>query len=147
MKALLQRVLSASVAVEGDVVGAIDRGYVVLLGVAPDDGDAQIDWLVDKVLGLRVFANEQGKLDYDLGQIGGSVLLVSQFTLWLIPNEAVDRHLAPLPHPLMLNGSTTRLPSALPAAVPVQTGRFGADMQVSLINDGPFTLSLERNAE
>ena len=81
MKALLQRVLSASVAVEGDVVGAIERGYVVLLGVAPDDGDAQIDWLVDKVLGLRVFANEQGKLDYDLGQIGGSVLLVSQFTL------------------------------------------------------------------
>ena len=62
MKALLQRVLSASVAVEGEVVGAIDRGYVVLLGVAPDDGDAQIEWLVDKVLSLRVFANEQGKI-------------------------------------------------------------------------------------
>ena len=85
MKALLQRVLSASVAVEDDVVGAIDRGYVVLLGVAPDDGDAQIDWLVDKVLGLRVFANEQGKLDYDLGSdwwlgiIGVTVYVVGRY--------------------------------------------------------------------
>ena len=113
MKALL-RVLSASVAVEGEVVGAIDRGYVVLLGVAPEDGDAQIEWLVDKVLGLRVFANEQGKLDYDLRQIGGSVLLVSQFTLLADTQRGRRPSFSAAASLRMLNGSTTRLPWVLP---------------------------------
>ena len=81
MKAILQRVLGASVTVDDEVVGTIGRGYVLLLGVDPNDGDEQITWLVDKVLGLRVFANQQGKLDLDIRQVGGSVLLVSQFTL------------------------------------------------------------------
>ncbi|MEC7560708.1 MAG: D-aminoacyl-tRNA deacylase [Pseudomonadota bacterium] len=147
MKALLQRVLSASVAVEGEVVGAIVRGYVVFLGVSPEDGDAQIEWLVDKVLGLRVFANEQGKLDYDLRQIGGSVLLVSQFTLLADTQRGRRPSFSGAASPAHAERIYNTVALGFAAAVPVQTGRFGADMQVSLINDGPFTLSLELSAQ
>ena len=81
MKAVLQRVLSASVAIDSEVVGVIGRGYLLLVGVEKGDDEAQVAGLVDKVLGLRLFANEYGKLDYDIRQVNGSVLVVSQFTL------------------------------------------------------------------
>ena len=120
---------------------------MVLLGVAPEDGDAQIEWLVDKVLGLRVFANEQGKLDYDLRQIGGSVLLVSQFTLLADTQRGRRPSFSGAATPAHAERIYNTVALGFAAMVPVQTGRFGADMQVSLINDGPFTLSLERSAQ
>ena len=81
MKAVLQRVLSASVSIDAQIVGEIGRGYLLLVGVEKGDDEAQVAGLVDKVLGLRLFANEQGKLDYDIRQVNGSVLVVAQFTL------------------------------------------------------------------
>lgn len=146
MKAILQRVLGASVTVDDEVVGTIGRGYVLLLGVEPNDGDEQITWLVDKVLGLRVFANQQGKLDLDIRQVGGSVLLVSQFTLLADIQRgrrpSFSLAAAPAHAESIYNTVATRLADSLP----VQTGRFGADMQVSLVNDGPFTLTLQRDS-
>jgi D-tyrosyl-tRNA(Tyr) deacylase len=146
MKAVLQRVLGASVTVDDEVVGTIGRGYVLLLGVEPNDGDEQITWLVDKVLGLRVFANQQGKLDLDIRQVGGSVLLVSQFTLLADTQRgrrpSFSLAAAPAHAESIYNAVATRLADSLP----VQTGRFGADMQVSLVNDGPFTLTLQRDS-
>jgi D-tyrosyl-tRNA(Tyr) deacylase len=146
MKAVLQRVLGASVTVDDEVVGTIGRGYLLLLGVEPNDGDEQITWLVDKVLGLRVFANQQGKLDLDIRQVGGSVLLVSQFTLLADTQRgrrpSFSLAAAPAHAESIYNTVATRLADSLP----VQTGRFGADMQVSLVNDGPFTLTLQRDS-
>jgi D-tyrosyl-tRNA(Tyr) deacylase len=146
MKAVLQRVLGASVTVDDEVVGTIGRGYVLLLGVEPNDGDEQITWLVDKVLGLRVFANQQGKLDLDIRQVGGSVLLVSQFTLLADIQRgrrpSFSLAAAPAHAESIYNTVATRLADSLP----VQTGRFGADMRVSLVNDGPFTLTLQRDS-
>jgi D-tyrosyl-tRNA(Tyr) deacylase len=146
MKAILQRVLGASVTVDDEVVGTIGRGYVLLLGVEPNDGDEQITWLVDKVLGLRVFANQQGKLDLDIRQVGGSVLLVSQFTLLADIQRgrrpSFSLAAAPAHAESIYNTVATRLADSLP----VQTGRFGADMRVSLVNDGPFTLTLQRDS-
>ncbi|NCF32155.1 MAG: D-tyrosyl-tRNA(Tyr) deacylase [Proteobacteria bacterium] len=146
MKAVLQRVLGASVTIDDEVVGTIGRGYVLLLGVEPNDGDEQITWLVDKVLGLRVFANQQGKLDLDIRQVGGSVLLVSQFTLLADTQRgrrpSFSLAAAPAHAESIYNTVATRLAHSLP----VQTGQFGADMQVSLVNDGPFTLTLQRDS-
>ena len=146
MKAVLQRELGASVTVDDEVVGTIGRGYVLLLGVEPNDGDEQITWLVDKVLGLRVFANQQGKLDLDIRQVGGSVLLVSQFTLLADIQRgrrpSFSLAAAPAHAESIYNTVATRLADSLP----VQTGRFGADMRVSLVNDGPFTLTLQRDS-
>ena len=146
MKAILQRVLGASVTVDDEVVGTIGRGYVLLLGVEPNDGDEQITWLVDKVLGLRVFANQQGKLDLDIRQVGGSVLLVSQFSLLADIQRgrrpSFSLAAAPAHAESIYNTVATRLADSLP----VQTGRFGADMRVSLVNDGPFTLTLQRDS-
>jgi D-tyrosyl-tRNA(Tyr) deacylase len=139
-------VLGASVTVDDEVVGTIGRGYVLLLGVEPNDGDEQITWLVDKVLGLRVFANQQGKLDLDIRQVGGSVLLVSQFTLLADIQRgrrpSFSLAAAPAHAESIYNTVATRLADSLP----VQTGRFGADMRVSLVNDGPFTLTLQRDS-
>ena len=146
MKAVLQRVLGASVTVDDEVVGTIGRGYLLLLGVESNDGDEQITWLIDKVLGLRVFANQQGKLDLDIRQVGGSVLLVSQFTLLADTRRgrrpSFGLAAAPAHAESIYNTVATRLADSLP----VQTGRFGADMQVSLVNDGPFTLTLQRDS-
>ena len=95
MKAVLQRVLSASVSIDAQIVGEIGRGYLLLVGVEKGDDEAQVAGLVDKVLGLRLFANEQGKLDYDIRQVNGSVLVSLSSRYWPIPNAAGG-------HPLQL---------------------------------------------
>jgi D-tyrosyl-tRNA(Tyr) deacylase len=142
MKAVLQRVLRATVAVDAEVVGEIARGYVLLVGVEQGDDDAQVSWLVDKVLGLRLFANAQDKLDYDICQINGSVLVVSQFTLL----ADIQRGRRPSFSAAAAPDDAERLYNMVVARfaerVPVQSGRFGADMQVTLVNDGPFSLIL-----
>ena len=146
MKAVLQRVLGASVTVDDEVVGTIGRGYVLLLGVEPNDGDEQITWLVDKVLGLRVFANQQGKLDLDIRQVGGSVLLVSQFTLLADTQRGRRPSFSLAAAPAHAESIYNAVAIRLAGSLPLQTGRFGADMQVSLVNDGPFTLTLQRDS-
>lgn len=146
MRVTLQRVSRAEVRVGGEVVGTIGPGYLLLVGFRMGDGLPQIEWMSNKILGLRVFLDDDGKMNWSVEEVGGDILVVSQFTLY---------------------GDTTkgRRPSFVQAADPktakvlyetfvttlrerttqkIETGRFGAMMKVDLINDGPVTLLLER---
>jgi D-tyrosyl-tRNA(Tyr) deacylase len=142
MKAVLQRVLSASVSIDAQIVGEIGRGYLLLVGVEKGDDEAQVAGLVDKVLGLRLFANEQGKLDYDIRQVNGSVLVVSQFTLLADTQRGRRPSFTAAAAPDEAQRLYQEVVQRFAKSVPVQSGRFAADMQVRLVNDGPFTLTL-----
>ncbi|MFP1680188.1 D-aminoacyl-tRNA deacylase [Alloalcanivorax sp. C16-2] len=144
MKVLLQRVTSARVEVAGETVGAIDAGLLALVGVERHDDDAMVARMAERVAGYRIFNDDQGRMNRDVREQGGAVLLVSQFTL------AADTRKGRRPG---FSGAAApadgeRLYEALVAALratglTVATGRFGADMQVSLTNDGPVTFMLE----
>ena len=144
MKAVIQRVTRASVRVEGEIVGQIQSGLLVLLGVAKGDGELDGRYLVEKILTLRIFSDEQGKMNRPLADIGGSVLLVSQFTL--LGRTANGRRpsfdeAAPL-------DEAKRLYEQVVAGLRdhgtlVETGVFAAHMQVELLNDGPVTFVLD----
>ena len=142
MKAVLQRVLSASVSIDAQIVGEIGRGYLLLVGVEKGDDEAQVAGLVDKVLGLRLFANEQGKLDYDIRQVNGSVLVVSQFTLLADTQRGRRPSFTAAAAPDEAQRLYQEVVQRFAESVPVQSGRLAADMQVRLVNDGPFTLTL-----
>lgn len=142
MKAVLQRVLSASVSIDAQIVGEIGRGYLLLVGVEKGDDEAQVAGLVDKVLGLRLFANEQGKLDYDIRQVNGSVLVVSQFTLLADTQRGRRPSFTAAAAPDEAQRLYQEVVQRFAKSVPVQSGRFAADMQVRLVNDGPFTLTV-----
>ena len=143
MLALLQRVRQARVEVDGQVVGAIDAGLLVLVCAEPADTPAQADRLVDKLLKLRVFADAAGKMNRSLQDVGGGLLLVSQFTLAAdcsSGNRPGFSAAAPPAQGLALYEEVLRLARARHPRV--QAGRFGADMQVHLVNDGPVTIPL-----
>ena len=146
MKIVLQRVKSASVSVAGEQISEIGSGLLLLVGIARGDGKAKVDWLAEKVTGLRVFADAEGRMNLDVCETGGEILAVSQFTL-------------------LANTRKGKRPSFVDAAPPeeaerlfdyfcqqlreagvasVETGSFGAMMEVTLVNDGPVTLVLER---
>jgi len=144
MRAVLQRVSRASVTVEGEAVGAIGPGLLVLLGVAPDDTTARIAWMADKAANLRIFADGEGKMNRSLLESGGAMLVVSQFTLY------GDTRKGRRPSFTGAAGPEVAVPlyEAFLAAVRglgvrVEAGRFGADMQVELVNDGPVTLVVD----
>ncbi len=145
MKTVIQRVISASVTVGDTIVGKIGHGIVILLGVEKEDGEAQADWLVDKISGLRIFSDEEGKMNRSVVDISGSLLVVSQFTL--AGTCAKGRRpsfdtAAPADEGKRLYEYFVE--SARRVGLPVATGIFQADMQVSLVNDGPVTFILER---
>jgi D-tyrosyl-tRNA(Tyr) deacylase len=144
MRAVLQRVTRARVLVDGEVVGEIGQGLLVLLGVSQTDTLEQARWLADKVASLRVFADADGKMNRDVAEVGGGVLVVSQFTLYGDCRKGrrpsfVDAAAPDLAIPLyeaFVNGIKA-------LGIPTATGRFGAMMQVELVNDGPVTLIVE----
>jgi D-tyrosyl-tRNA(Tyr) deacylase len=143
MIGLLQRVSEARVAVEGEIVGEIDAGLLVLVGVERGDGKTQAERLLERLLGYRVFADAEGKMNRSLRDIGGGLLLVPQFTLPADTRKGMRPSFTPAAPP----AEGERLFEALVAQAheqhtPVATGRFGAHMQVSLINDGPVTFWL-----
>jgi len=145
MRVLLQKVLSASVTVDKQTIGAIDRGYLLFVGVGHEDTQTDADKLAKKITGLRLFPNDQGKLDHDLLTIGGGVLVVPQFTLMArcTKGRRPDFTQAGPPHlasPMCDYFAQTFAPLGIEQ---VQTGQFGADMKVSIENDGPFTLWLD----
>jgi len=145
MKAVIQRVTSASVVVDGKTVGQIDRGILVLLGVEKGDDEAKADWLAEKICNLRIFSDSEGKMNLSAQDMGGSLLVVSQFTI--AGNCAKGRR--PSFDTAAAPDEGNRLYEYFVAAarhlkVPVQTGIFQADMQVSLVNDGPVTFILEK---
>ncbi|MBQ4641443.1 MAG: D-tyrosyl-tRNA(Tyr) deacylase [Oscillospiraceae bacterium] len=144
MRAVLTRVKSASVTIDGEVVGKIGKGFLILLGVGPEDTERHCRYLAEKVLSLRVFEDENGKMNLGLGDVGGQVLVVSQFTLYgncrkgRRPSfvEAAGPELGNRLYEQFLNDCTD-------LGYPPQHGRFGADMQVASVNDGPVTLVLD----
>ena len=148
MRAVVQRVSGAAVAVGGEVVGPIGPGLLVLLGVGRGDGEDAGRWICDKLLKLRIFEDEQGRMTRNVTEAGGGILLVSQFTLYgnvEKGNRPGFDDAAPPEAAEALYGKTVEyLRSVSP--VPVATGVFRASMQVSLVNDGPVTLVLDREA-
>lgn len=139
----MQRVSEARVTVDGETTGAIARGLLVYLGVGKGDGDAERAWLLEKVLGLRIFPNEAGKMDKSVLDVGGALLVVSQFTLY----GDVRRGRRPGFDDAMPPADAERAYEAFVrdarARLPVETGRFAADMKVSSTNDGPVTIWLD----
>lgn len=145
MKVVLQRVSKASVSVDGRVVGAIGRGFLVLVGFKSGDGQEQVDWMAEKIFGLRVFADDAGKMNRDLAAVEGSVLVVSQFTLYGDASRGRRPSFVNAAQP----DDAIRLYESFVKAlrtrnIPVETGEFGAMMQVELVNDGPVTLIFEK---
>lgn len=147
MRVLLQRVSSASVAVDAEVVGRVGRGFCLLVGFTHGDSRVELEWMADKVAGLRIFPDDEGKMNRDLRDVGGGLLVISQFTLYgdtakgrrpsfgdAAPPEVAEALYGQFCDLLRTRGLT------------VATGRFGAEMQVEIHNDGPVTLMLERTA-
>lgn len=145
VRAVIQRVSSASVTIDGAVRSAIGPGLLVLLGVGHEDGQEDVDWLVKKVAGLRIFNDEAGVMNRSVVEVGGEALVVSQFTLMASTRKG-NR-----PSYVGAAGHGKAIPlyeafcTALSAALgrPVGTGEFGADMQVALVNDGPVTICID----
>jgi len=144
VRAVVQRVSSAQVVVEGEVVGEIDAGLCVLLGVARDDGEAEAERLAGRVARLRIFENEDGRFDRSLVDVGGQALVVSQFTLIADTAKGNRPSFSDAARPEQAENLYERFCQALRELdVPVQTGVFGARMEVSIVNDGPVTIILE----
>lgn len=145
MRAIIQRVASASVAVDGATLGSIDHGLLVLLGVQAGDTVADLEWLVGKVARLRIFADAAGRMNADVREAGGRVLVVSQFTLHASTRKGNRPSFLAAAAPDAAEALYQQFLSALEAALgqPVGRGRFGADMQVSLVNDGPVTVMID----
>ena len=144
MRAVLTRVKSASVAIDGEIVGKIGQGFLILLGVGPEDTEKQCRYLAEKALGLRVFEDENEKMNLGLSDVGGEVLVVSQFTLYGNCRKGRRPSFADAANPELGNRLYERfLEICEELGYPPQHGRFGADMQVESVNDGPVTLILD----
>ena len=150
MTILIQRVKHASVTIEGNVKSAIQQGFLILLGIGDDDNNEDIDWLVRKVIGLRIFDDENGVMNRNIMETGGDALVVSQFTLMASYKKGnrpsyihAAKHEIAIP---LYNHFCEELSKAM--GKPVGTGEFGADMKVELLNDGPVTICMDtRNKE
>ena len=150
MRIVIQRVKNASVTIEGNVKSAIQQGFLILLGIGDDDNNADIDWLVRKVIGLRIFDDENGVMNRNIMETGGDALVVSQFTLMASYKKGnrpsyihAAKHEIAIP---LYNHFCEELSKAM--GKPVGTGEFGADMKVELLNDGPVTICMDtRNKE
>ncbi len=145
MKVLIQRVSEASVAVEGKVTGAIGRGFVVLVGVTHGDSQEEAAWLANKVAGLRIFEDEEGKMNLALGDVGGSVLVISQFTLYGDASKGRRPSWSAAARPEEAEPLVDYFVEQLRReGLTVETGVFGAYMDVEIHNDGPVTLMIEK---
>ncbi len=144
MKFVIQRVTSASVKVEGETIGAIDKGFLVLIGVTDTDTKEIADKMIHKLVGLRIFDDAEGKTNLSLDQVGGALLLVSQFTLYANCKKGFRPSFLEAGNPQFAEEMYEYIISECKKFVPeVQCGSFGADMKVSLLNDGPFTIILD----
>jgi len=144
MRAVIQRVSQASVTVDGQIVGTIERGFLVLVGVTHNDSRAEADWLARKIAGLRIFEDDAGKMNLGLADVGGAVLVVSQFTLYGDARKGRRPDFIQAARPEVAEPLVDYFVEALRSAgLPVETGRFRATMEVALVNDGPVTLWLD----
>jgi D-tyrosyl-tRNA(Tyr) deacylase len=145
MRALVQRVSKGSVTVDGELVGAIDHGVVVLVGVTHDDTEEEADWLARKIAGLRIFEDRDGRMNVGLLDAGGAALVVSQFTLYADASKGHRPSFVDAAPPEVAEPLVEYFADALRGyRVPVEEGVFGAMMMVEIHNDGPVTIMLER---
>ena len=144
MRAVLQRVARASVTVEGEVLGKIGKGFMILLGVEDADTEEITDKMADKICKLRIFEDENGKTNLSLADVGGELLVISQFTLYADCKKGNRPSFVKAGAPDMAEALYEYMIEACRKEIPVvETGIFGADMQVELLNDGPFTIVLD----
>jgi D-tyrosyl-tRNA(Tyr) deacylase len=145
MRVVLQRVNRGSVSVGEQTIAEIGLGLVILLGVGPDDGDEQIDYLTNKIAHLRIFEDDQGKINRSVLDVGGSAIVVSQFTLYADTRKGRRPSFTDAAPPEIASPLVDRFADKLATlGVPTQTGEFGAHMQVEILNDGPVTIWIER---
>lgn len=144
MKFVIQRVLESSVTVDGETIGSIGKGFMVLIGVGKEDTKETADKMVKKLIGMRIFEDENSKTNLSLADVGGSMLLISQFTLYANCKKGNRPSFIESGDPKEAEKLYEYIIESCKAQVPVvERGRFGADMKVSLINDGPFTIVLD----
>lgn len=144
MKFVIQRVSHASVTVEGNTIGKIEKGFLVLIGICDEDDRMVADKMIKKMIGLRIFEDEQGKTNLDLKTVSGSLLLVSQFTLYADCKKGNRPSFVKAGKPEHANALYEYIIEACKKEIPVvECGSFGADMKVELLNDGPFTIVLD----
>ena len=144
MRAVVQRALSARVEVDGEVIGRIEQGLVVFVGAGEDDERSDLDYTVNKVVNLRVFPDERGRMTNALGDVGGSLLVISQFTVFGDVRRGLRPSFDGAMEPVKAEALYDEFVAACRAAgAPVQTGRFRADMRVFVENDGPVTILLD----
>ena len=145
MRTVLQRVRYGCVKVDGKTIAEIGLGLVILLGVGPDDCDDQIDYLVNKIANLRIFEDDQGKINLSVLDVGGEAIVVSQFTLYADTRKGRRPSFVAAAHPDLANPLVERFSEMLAfRGVAVKKGEFGAHMMVKIINDGPVTIWLEK---
>lgn len=145
MRAVIQRVMEASCTVDGVTTGSIQQGLLVLLGVEETDASSDISWLAQKIVNMRIFSDDEGKMNRSLADINGSILLISQFTLFASTRKGnrpgftrAARPEIAIPLYEEMKAELSRL-----AGIPAATGIFGADMKISLVNDGPVTIVMD----
>lgn len=144
MRAVIQRVSEACVKVDGEVIGSIDKGYLVLLGVEEGDTEKETQYMADKISGIRLFEDEEGKMNLALSEVGGSILAVSQFTLMGDARKGRRPSYSTAARPEEANALYEHFVKLLRTqGYTVETGQFQADMKVSLVNDGPVTILLD----
>ena len=143
VRAIVQRVSRAEVRIDGRTVGAIDGGFVVLVGVGRDDGEADADYLVDRIVGMRVFADAAGKMNLAIGAVGGAILVISQFTLHADVSQRRPSFVRAAPPDDARRLYEYFISRLRDRGVKVETGEFGAHMDVELTNDGPVTIILD----
>jgi D-tyrosyl-tRNA(Tyr) deacylase len=146
MRALIQRSKNASVTIAGEITGSISHGLVVLLGVEHEDTAEDADWLAAKIAQMRIFSDAEGKMNLGVKDVGGSVLVVSQFTLHASTKKGNRPGFTRAARPEQAIPLYEHFMAALAQEVPVKKGVFGADMQVALINDGPVTIWMDSKA-
>ena len=146
MKIVMQRVSQASVTIDGKIAGAIQQGLLLLVGICPEDGQEDIDYAVRKISQMRIFSDDTDKMNLSVQDVGGQILSISQFTLYADTKKGNRPAFTGAAKPDLATSLYNQFNQQLAQIVPVQTGEFGADMKVSLVNDGPVTIVLDTKA-
>lgn len=149
MRAIIQRVSSASCTVDGEITGKIGAGFLVLLGIEDSDNDEDVNWLAQKIVNMRIFSDEKGAMNKALAEVGGDILLISQFTLFASTKKGNRPGFTRSAKPEVAIPLYEKMIAELArvSGKEIQTGIFGADMKISLVNDGPVTIPIDTKSK